>query len=342
MIVSIPVLKLSVSAALAAAGVPVEHAAIVADCFVTADEFGVSTHGVAILGAHLERIRHGGYNLRPEFSVLRRGVAFSVIDADNAMGPVSAVHCMRMAMSRATEAGVYSVFSRHANTYGPAFYYPLLAARQGLIGITFSNSPAAMPPVGGRDKLLGTNPFAVVVPGGEENPVILDMATSVVAKSRINEFRKRGEKIPEGWALDSDGKPTTDPEEAIKGLVLPMAGFKGYGMAMMLDVLSGVLAGAASLNAVGRFYSAENRSMNVGQTFVAIDPRLIFGEGFYGEIDEYVRKIRSARSMSENDVIHLPGDDRHAAARRAEAGIELDSATASLLQSFIEQKESRL
>lgn len=298
------------AAALVAAGVRPQEARIVAECFVTADLFGVSTHGTAILPAHIERIIRGGYNLHPEFRILRQGGAFAVIDADNAMGPVSAVHCMEIAMAHTAEAGVYTVLCRNANTYGPAFYYPLLAAQRGLIGITFSNSPAAMPPVGGKDKLLGTNPFAVVIPCLNEKPVILDMATSVVAKSKINELRKKGEKIPEGWALDADGNPTTDPEEAIKGLVLPMAGFKGYGIAMLLDVLSGVLAGAATLDAVGRFYSAENKCMNVGQTFIAIDPRQIAGEAFYLQMDEYVRKIRNSRPMRDGLPVPLPGDDR--------------------------------
>lgn len=333
-------LKQAVAAALIAVGVSTEQAAIVSDCFVTADEFGVSTHGVAILGAHIERIRRGGYNLTPEFKILRQGGAFAVVDADNSMGPVSAVHCMQMAINGAAESGVYTVLCRNANTYGPAFYYPLLAAQKGLIGITFSNSPAAMPPVGGKDKMLGTNPFAVVIPCQEGKPIILDMATSVVAKSKINDLRKKGEKIPEGWALDSEGNPTTEPEEAIKGLVLPMAGFKGYGIAMMLDVLSGVLAGAASLDAVGRFYSAENKCMNVGQTFIVIDPRQVAGEEFYVEMDEYVRKIRASRPIKENSVIPLPGDDRFTAfAQRSETGIELDPATAVLLQPF-NQKES--
>lgn len=289
---------------------PHDQAEIVADCFFEADICGVSTHGITILPAHLEKLQSGTYNLKPNFKVIKESDAFAVIDGDNAMGAVSAVHCMKYAIEKCKQTGIFTVFSRNCNTYGAAFYYPLLAAKAGMIGITFSNSPAAMAPWGGLEKLLGTNPFSIVVPCKERNPLIFDMATSIIAKSKINEARINNEKIPVGWALDEKGHATTDPLEAIKGLVLPMAGYKGYGLSLTIDILAGVLSGAAFLNNVGKFYSEDNKCMNVGQTFIAIDPLLVCGEGFYETMDCYVEKVRNSKSIETKSIISIPGDNK--------------------------------
>jgi len=307
--IAVDVLKAKVREQLVANQVPAEQAQVVADCFVEADACGVSTHGVAVLPTHINKIQKGGYNLSPSLEVLREAAGFAVIDADNGIGAVTGVHCMNYAMEKAKSAGVFTVLSRNSNTYGPAFYYPLLAAQQGLIGITFSNSPAAMPAWGGKETLFGTNPFAIAVPCQEGTPVIFDMATSKVAKSKINEARKNNQTIPLGWALDAEGQPTTDPLEAIKGLVLPMAEHKGSGLAMTIDILSGVLAGAAFLNHVGKFYSEDNKCMNAGQTFIAIDPLQVHGEDFYEVMDAYTQAIRASRSLTD-ETVRVPGDNK--------------------------------
>lgn len=290
-------------------GVEANQAEIVADCFVAADMYGVTSHGTAVLPAHIKRIERGGYNLEPKFNVIRETSAFAIIDGDNSLGPVSATYCMDYAVSKAHESGIFTVLSRNNNTFGPAFYYPLLAAQKGCIGIAFSNSPAQMAPFGGKEKMLGTNPFSMVIPCGEKDPIIIDMATSVVAKSKFKEYKEQNKPLPEGWALDADGNPTTDPDKAMAGLVLPMAGFKGYGISMMIDVLSGVLAGASYLNNVGRFYSEDNACMNVGFTFIAIDPKIVFGEKYDDIITEYVNALRNSKTIPDQQIV-LPGDDR--------------------------------
>lgn len=289
-------------------GVPNDQAKIVADCFVTADCYGVTTHGVSILPSHIQRIKSNGYNLSPDFKIIRETAAFAVIDGDNAMGPVSATFCMRYAIKKCKDSGVFTVFSRNNNTFGPAFYYPLLAAREGLIGIASSNSPAQMAPIGGKEKMLGTNPFSIVVPT-DGDPIILDMATSVVAKSKFKEYKLAGQALPEGWALDKNGNPTTDPDEAMQGLVLPMAGFKGYGIALMIDILAGVLSGAAYLNKVGRFYSETNDGMNVGFQFIVLDPKQILGEEYEFVIKDFVMRLRDSQPIDGCSIV-LPGDDR--------------------------------
>lgn len=294
---------------LVAEGVPTVQARTMADCLVTADAYGVTSHGSRMLDAHLDKIRRGGYNLAPDIAVLRETAAFAVVDGDNALGPVSAMCCMQYAIQKAKDSGVFTVFSRNNNTFGPAFYYSLKAAEQGYIAFICSNSPAQMAPIGGKEKMLGTNPFAAVVPVPNGDPIMLDMATSVVAKSKFKEYKERGERLPEGWALDRDGKPTTDPDEGMSGLVLPMAGFKGYGIAMLIDILAGAVSGAAYLNKVGRFYSEDGAGMNVGFYLTVIDPYAVLGEEYDAIIRDYVDTVRHSQS-ADGQTICLPGDDR--------------------------------
>ena len=295
---------------LMAVGVSEEQAEIMADCMACADVFGVTSHGCVMLEAHINRIQNGGYNLNPQIKVERNTGAFAVIDGDNALGPVSASYCINYGIEMCKESGVFTVFAKNNNTFGPAFYYSLKAAEQGYIAFICSNSPAQMAPMGGKDKLLGTNPFAIVIPVPNENPIIIDMATSVVAKSKFKEYMIEGKELPQGWALDENGNPTTDPSEAIKGLILPMSGFKGYAISMLIDIISGVLSGAAYLNKVGRFYSEDASSMNVGFYISVIDPKQVLGNDYDELIKEYVSAVRASAPQSGKRIA-LPGDDRN-------------------------------
>lgn len=294
---------------LTACGLPFEQSKIVADCLITADMYGVSSHGIGMLNAHIEKIKNGNYNLKPDIKTIRETASFSVIDGDNAIGPYSASYCMNYAIKKCKDVGVYTVFSRNNNTLGAAFFYSLMAANDNCIGIVLSNSPAQMAPFGGKEKMLGTNPFSIVIPCGNKDPIIIDMATSIVAKSKFREYKDAEKNLPQGWALNKDGYPTTDPNEALEGLILPMAGFKGYGISMMIDILSGVLSGAAFLNKVGRFYDTNKNGMNVGFCFIAIDPKIVFGEDYEKTIEEYVDILRKSKHI-EGKSICLPGDDR--------------------------------
>lgn len=292
-------------------GVPNNQAEVVADCFATADEYGVTSHGINVLPSHIDKVLNpnGGYNLTPSLEIIRETPSFAVIDGDNAMGPVVADYCMNYAVEKARQVGVFHVFSRNNNTLGPAFYYPLKAAEKGFVGILFSNTPAQMAPFGGKEKMLGTNPFAVVVPVPGSDPIIVDMATSVVAKSKFKQYKEQGKLLPDGWALDVNGLPTNDPDEGMRGLVQPMAGFKGYGIAMLIDIISGLLSGAAFLNKVGRFYSDEGKCMNVGFCCIAMEPHMILGEEYDKIINDYVATLRNSERVGESPIV-LPGDDR--------------------------------
>lgn len=290
-------------------GVANQQAEIISDCFATADEYGVTSHGINVLQAHIDKIKRGGYNLHPNLQIISETPSFAIVDGDNSFGPVSADYCMRYAVKQAKAVGVFHVFSKNNNTVGPAFYYPLKAAEMGCIGIIFSNSPAQMAPFGGKEKLLGTNPFSAVIPVPGGDPIIIDMATSIVAKSKFKQYKEEGKRLPDGWALDENGNPTNDPDEGMKGLVLPMAGFKGYGIAMLIDLISGLISGAAFLNNVGRFYTTDNKGMNIGFCCIAIDPYVIMGEKYSSAIIEYVNTIRNSKRSGESPIC-IPGDDR--------------------------------
>lgn len=293
-----------------------EQAQCIAQCFITADACSVKTHGLAVLPAHIKKLSAGAYNINPNFKIVKSTNAFAVIDSDNAIGPYSASYCMNFAMEKAKKEGIFTIFSKNCNTYGPAFYYTYLAVKQGLIGVTFCNSPVAMAPWGGKEKLLGTNPLAVGIPGKSEGPILYDIATSKVAKSKINKARLENKQIPLDWALDLSGNPTTDPLEAIKGAVLPMAGHKGYGLSLVLDMLSGMISGAAFSTGVNKFYSENDVCMNVGQTFIAIDPKVVMDEEFYDLTDEYINKIHSSDSACEERVI-FPGEHKLESMKKA-------------------------
>lgn len=337
MLLKFEVIKNRIIIALNKKGLPMEQADILADSFVTASACGVDTHGIPMLKAYIKKLDNGEYNLSPSLDILKQTGSFAVVDADNSVGAYSAQYGMNLAIENAKKQGIYTVFSKNSNTYGPAFYYTKLASDNGLIGLTFCNTPTAMAPWNSKTKLFGTNPFAVSFPSKSKGAVLFDMATSKVAKSKINKARLSGEQIPNDWALDINGNPTTDPLEAIKGVVLPMAEYKGYGLAMSIDVLAGVLAGAGYMNSVGRFYSDDGKCMNVGQVFVAIDPKIVLNDTFYDEMDDYIDAIHDSQPISNEKVIY-PGEHKNDKLKLAlEIGLEVSDDIIEFINEIIEE-----
>ena len=312
-------------------GLPHQSAYGVVDSMLQADMNGVSTHGIRMLPGYVSRLQSGQFSVE-DAEVTKQTPAFTSIDAKNCIGAVSAIKATEIAIEKASKFGVHTVFVKHCNTYGPAFYYVELMAQKGLIGFTCSNSPAAMPAVNGLGQKVGNNPFAFACPTATQGNVIIDMATSIVAKSRFETARLNGETLQPGWALDRDGNPTTDPVEAIKGFVLPMAGYKGYGIAMMIDMMSGLISGSAYLNKVGKFYTQDGAGMNVGHMFMAVDPKVVFEGDFYKEADCFVNTLRSSKCIP-GKTITMPGDDRNRKKKEALInGIVLTEDTAKKLE----------
>ena len=290
--------------------VPEKDARIIVDSMLEADICGVNTHGIKMLIPYLQKIDNKSFDSSGMgISIVKQSPSFSVIDAGNAIGAVAASFAVEICLKKAKESGMHTAFVRHGNTFGPAFYYVEQMTMMKMIGFVCSNAPAAMPAFNGLEPMLGTNPMAFACPSKSKGDIALDMATSIVAKSRFEMARIKGERLPEGWALDKYGNPTTDPIEAIKGFVLPMAGFKGYGIALAIDLLSGMLSGASYLNKVNKFYSSNDKGMDVGQMFVAINPEAVYEGNFLADMDKYIKMLRESK-VAEGKIIALPGDDR--------------------------------
>lgn len=288
------------------AGLNKKDAATLADSFAVSDCFGVQTHGSALIDVYVEKIKHSFFNLNPEFIIEKKTNSFAIINGDNAIGAVSACYCLDYAINCAKKEGVYTIFSKNNNTFGAAFYYSMLSAEKGYICFITSNSPAQMSLPKNNVKILGTNPFSIVFPTKSGYPIIVDMATSAVAKSKIKEYMEKNMVLPDGWALDSKGNPTNNPQEALNGFVLPMAGFKGYAIALSIDIFAGFLSGSSYLNNVGRFLNSNN-CMNVGFMMTVYNPKIIFGPDYYEQFDKYINNLKFSNS-DEKPV--LPGDDR--------------------------------
>lgn len=314
-----------------------DDAELVVDSMLEADINGVSTHGIRMLHAYVDKLKNGQFAIgNPQ--VVKDSPSFTVMDSNNIIGAISAAKASQICIEKAKEYGMHTVFAKNCNTFGPAFYYAEMMSKAGMIGFVCSNTPAAMPAFNGLEPMLGTNPLAFSCPSKSKGTITLDMATSIVAKSHFSTALANHEKLKEGWALDQNGNPTTDPMEAIKGFVLPMAGFKGYGIAMAIDILSGFLSGAGYLNKVNKFYSKDGKGMNVGQMFVAINPELVYEGDFLADMDGYIDILRGSKVMNGRNIA-IPGDDRVSKRKMSlESGIELSEDTREKLELLFNTK----
>ncbi|MDI9546680.1 MAG: Ldh family oxidoreductase [Chloroflexota bacterium] len=315
--------------ALQAANVPPEDARLVADSLAQADARGLNSHGVVrLLPIYTQRLRAGTTRARPRICIERQRGAVTVVDGDAGMGQVTGTFAMRTAIDLARGIGAGIVGVRNSSHFGFGAMYVEQAVAAGMIGVALTNAPSNMPPWGGRTPYFGTNPIAVGIPCGQERPIILDMSTSVVARGKIVMAQKKGESIPPDWAIDVDGQPTTDAAAALAGAVLPFGGYKGSGLALLVDVLSGVLTGAAFGLHIINLYDEGERTQNLGHFFVALDPSSFLPAGdFEARMDQFVREVRCQPRMPDVDRIYLPGEiEFEQAEESARSGVVLPDA----------------
>ena len=309
--------------------VPPGDAEIIARCLVEADLRGVETHGVVRLPHYLHRVRLGLIKPRPDIRITRASPVAVGVDGDNGFGFVIATRAMdeAVAMARASGLGLASV--RHSNHFGMAASYVLQALRAGMMSMVFTNASQAMPPWGGRDPILGTSPFAAGAPGGALPPFVVDMAPAVAARGKIRLAAKRGEPIPGGWALDKEGRPTTDPQAALDdGVVLPMAGPKGSALSMMMDIFGGVFSGSAFAGEVTNHTLEFEKPSNVGHFIMAIRPNLFMSDAeFAARMDYLVGKVKGGRKAAGVSEILVSGEpEARKEAERLRTGIALPRA----------------
>lgn len=294
-------------------GLPAADASKVGGLMAEADLQGSDGHGVIRLPQYVRRIRTGGINTHPKIRTVHERAAMSVIDGDNGMGHLVVSRAVELAMEKARSSGVAWVGTRASNHAGPASLYARMPIAQDMIGLYFAvGSANHLPPWGGTDMLLSTNPIAAGIPTGDEPAVVLDMATTVTAYGKIKAKAKRGEQMPEGWMIDRQGRPLLDPTRASEGFLLPIGDYKGYGLALIVGLLAGTLQGAAMGRDVVDFNADDTTPTNTGQAILVIDLKA-FGEPsfFKAAVDKLIRDIRQSERLPGVQRIYLPGEQSH-------------------------------
>ena len=330
-------LRRFITAAMTRLGLPEADAAVVGALMAEADLQGSDGHGVIRLPQYARRIRAGGINLNPHIEVVQERPGMAVLDGDNGMGHLVMQRAAELAIEKARLCGIGWVGSRFSNHAGPASLYARVPLAHDMIGLYFAVGNANhLPPWGGLDMLLSTNPIAVAVPAGDEPPVVLDMATTVAAYGKVKAKAQRGEPMPAGWMIDRFGQPLTDPKRAEEGFLMPIGGYKGYGLSLIVGLLAGTLNGAAMGKDVIDFNHDDTTTTNTGQAVMAVDLSA-FGDvaDFKARVDRLVRDLRSSERMPGVERIWLPGEQSHA--RRAaneRDGIPLPSALLEQLDMF--------
>jgi LDH2 family malate/lactate/ureidoglycolate dehydrogenase len=290
------------------AGMPETDARLAADTLVQADLWGHQSHGVMRLSWYCARLASGVCTPVAEPKLVVDAGAIAVLDGGDAMGQVLAARAADEAIARAKRHGIAAVALRNSNHFGTAMYFTLMAARAGCVGFLSTNASPAMAPWGGRKKTVGTNPWSWAAPAGNHPPMVLDIANTAVARGKIYLAKQKGLPIPEGWAITRDGAPTTDPGAAIDGIILPMAQHKGYGIAVMMDMLSGVLTGSAFGSGVGGPYQAERRS-GAGQLMIVLDIRAMEPLAEFGaRMDRLIDELKGVPLAPGAEEIFYPGE----------------------------------
>jgi len=329
------------TAAFVRAGLPEVDAGAVAALMVESQAQGSEGHALMRIPHYVRRIQAGGVNPRPDIRVVEERAAMALIDGDNGMGHLVMLRAAQLAIAKARTAGTAWVGTRWSNHAGPASLYARMALEHGMVGMYLAvGSANHLPPWGGLDMLLSTNPIAVAIPTEEEPPVVLDMATTVAAFGKIKTAMLRGESMPEGWMVDRQGRPLTDPKRAFEeGILLPIGGYKGYGLALVFGLLAGTLNGAAMGKDVVDFNHDDTTATNTGQALLVIDPAA-FGDPleFRRRVDTVVRDIRASERMPGVERIRLPGEQSHAKRlESARLGIPIDEALKKSLDQLADQ-----
>ena len=321
-------------------GAAEDEALIVADSLVRAEMRGTDTHGLPYLKLLVERVEARMVSVPTRVTILKDEGATALLDGGNGIGQFAGWKAMGMSIQKAREYGIGLTLVRNTNNLGFLAFYTMLAATQGFVGLTMGNANAAISPWGGADAFFGTNPLSIAVPGNGE-PVALDMSSSVVARGKVRKAQRLGEKIPLGWALDESGVLTDDPGAALKGTLLPIGGPKGYGLALMVDVLAGMLSGAAFGRDIKSFHQLMGPT-EVGALTLAINVERFMPLGqFRGLMKGYVDSIRGSRKAKGTARIYLPGEieaEKEKASR--ERGIELTAASIEMVNQLLEKLKS--
>ena len=320
---------------LVAHGLSEEDAATMTGCLVRADLRGIDTHGLQFLPQYLDRVRRGLVNPKPNLVVERVTPMIGSLDGQNGYGFVVATKAMAAAIEMAREFGVGIVSAHRSTHFGMAANYTVQALDAGMISFVFTNASRAMPAWGAREAFLGTSPFAAAAPSGQELPFDLDMSPAVAARGKIRRAARRGQKIPLGYALDAKGQATTDPNAALDGgVVLPIGGAKGSGIAMLMDIMGGVISGAAFGGDVRNQFLDYDAPQNVGHFFMAMKPDLFVPKDQYlKRMDTLVQRVHAQPPAEGFGEVIMPGEtERRLEAARRRTGLPYHAKEIAALQ----------
>lgn len=331
--IAAPILLRLATEALVSAGASPADAADIANVLVTADLFGIHTHGVQRISQYLDRVKVGGVNIHPDINVNRVAPALSLIDGDNGIGPLVGSRALTAALEGARSAGIGAVFVRNSNHFGPVMPYLHAAASEGFAAIIASNATTTIAPWGGKETKVGNNPlgWGVPTPGGD--PIMLDMALSVVARAKIRAAAAAGQSIPDTWATDAAGRPTTDPASALAGFLQPIAGHKGYGLSVMVDLFAGVLSGASYLDRISSWSVNPERPQDLGHFFIVLDTKVLAPrDELAGRITDFRSRLLATPAADPASPVRLPGQSEMANFhRQSKDGIDIETADIELL-----------
>lgn len=314
------------------AGVPAEDASTIADHLVLASLRGVDSHGIVRIPYYIEGLRKGLVKTRAEVAKISEGPSHLLLDFGGGLGIPAAVRATRAAVEKARGSGIGLVGARNLGHVGMLAYYTMIITEEGMIGIAAANSPSRVAPWGGSEPVFGTNPVSIGFPG--KRRILIDMATSAIAHFKIRLAAMRGERIPEGVALNKEGRPTTDPREAFEGVLLPFGGYKGYALSLAVEVLSSALTGA-----LASFEIPQHPSTQGGFIVISIDVGAVRGyEDYLRDVEKILDRVKSSRRAEGFPEILIPGEpeEREEALRRAR-GIPVDWETWRLLSKTAEE-----
>lgn len=323
--------------ALMSAGVSDNNANTVADVLITTDMFGVVTHGTKNLFPYIQKMQAGGLDAKAEPSIIGEGPAWAIIDGNKAVGMVSACKAMNLAIEKAKKVGIAYVGVRNSCHFGAAGYYANMAAKEGLIGLSMSNADPVIAVPNGRNKAIGTNPFSFAAPLDNGQSVFLDIALSNVAALKVIMAQENGQQIPNTWLVDEEGLPTTDVQKFPKNASLqPMAAHKGYGLAVLVELLSAVMTGAGMLSQITSWNLDMPSANNAGHAFIAIDvSQMMPAEQYNARMNQMINEIKNGPKAKGAEHIFMPGEMEWSKREKALQSGELqltDAMAASLQQ----------
>ena len=319
---------------LIASNVPASIAELVADALIEANLRGVDSHGIHLLPHYISQLRAGNVNASANGHVISESGSCLLFDGENGIGHHISAQCCDHALRLARAHGIGLAIARNSSHFGAAAFWAQRLSGAGMIGLVMCNASPAVPPWQGREGRIGTNPICVSVPASGSGGWLLDMATTTVAMNRIVKAAANKEpEVPAGWAMDSDGVPTTDTQTALKGLLMPLGGYKGSGLGMLAEIFCAVLSGGAIATELGGVHIL-SRPMNTSQMFMAIDPaRFLPLDEFQSRMERLVKTVKSARPAQGYDEVLVAGDPEwRMEEERLRDGIPVDDSTWSRLQ----------